>query len=120
MAPNITSMGLITKQGDIFLSNLDPVKGHEQAGLRPVLILQNDALNDQLNTVIVAPITSNMSLKGFMTTYFITRNFSGLAADSLVLLFQIRTLDKTRLLRKIGQITSLDSKKILNKLSFVF
>ncbi len=113
-------MGLTVNQRDVFLANLNPVKGHEQAGLRPVLVLQNDVLNERLSTTIVVPITKNLSNKGRLTTYYLSKDMSGLGEDSLVLLFQIRTLDKTRLLRRIAQIPSSEYKKIQHQLSFVF
>lgn len=95
-------------QGDIYLANLDPVKGHEQAGLRPVLILQGNLLNSELNTVLIAPITSNMKLKGFMTTCFLPKSKTKLKKDSLALLFQIRAIDKTRLIKEVGHISKND------------
>jgi mRNA interferase MazF len=93
-------------QGDIYLANLNPVKGHEQSGLRPVLILQCNLLNQELSTVIVAPITSNMRLKGFMTTHFLSKRTSKLKQDSLVLLFQVRTIDRSRLVKEMGHISA--------------
>ncbi|MFA6917848.1 MAG: type II toxin-antitoxin system PemK/MazF family toxin, partial [Candidatus Gracilibacteria bacterium] len=85
------------EQGDIYMANLNPTKGHEQAGMRPVLVMQNDILNKNLSTVIIAPITSNLSSKGLLTTWFLSGKTSGLNIDSVVLLFQIRTVDKLRL-----------------------
>ncbi len=82
------------KQGDIFLANLNPIKGHEQTGTRPIIILQNNILNKNLNTIIIIPITSNLAAKGKMTTYFLEKNVTNLNKDSVALLFQIRTIDK--------------------------
>lgn len=113
-------MGLTVKQGDIYLANLNPVKGHEQAGLRPVLILQSDILNERLNTTIAAPITKNMLSKGFLTTIFLPRKTAGLTEDSLALLFQIRALDKTRLLKKMGKIDSSECRNIRKRLLLLF
>jgi mRNA interferase MazF len=96
------------KQGDIFLVNLNPIKGHEQGGLRPALILQNDQLNHNLSTVIIAPITSNMALKGLMTTHFLPAKSSGLNRDSLVLVYQVRTIDKGRFIKRIARISKND------------
>lgn len=92
-------------QGALYWADLNPVKGHEQAGVRPVLILQNNILNDNLSTVLIAPITTNLKAKGFLTTYFVTRKESHLAHDSVILLYQIRTIDKARLQTKISQLT---------------
>jgi mRNA interferase MazF len=95
-------------QGDIYMANLDPIKGHEQAGLRPVLILQNNILNRNLNTVIIAPLTSNVSAKGKRTTEFLPKKKTGLRIDSVALFFQIRTLDKSRLIKEVGHIGKKD------------
>jgi mRNA interferase MazF len=59
------------EQGDIFLADLNPVKGHEQAGFRPVLIMQNNILNQHLSTVIIVPITANLKAKGAHTQYMV-------------------------------------------------
>lgn len=93
-------------QGEIYLADLNPVYGHEQGGFRPVLVLQNETLNKNLHTVIVAPITSNLKAKGFLTIYFLAKKISGLPHDSLALLFQLRTIDKRRLKRKVGMLSS--------------
>ncbi len=108
------------RQGDIYLANLNPVKGHEQAGFRPVLVMQNNILNTNLNTIIVAPITSNLKAKGKMTTYFLSQKISKLSKDSVVLLFQLRTLDKSRLKKKISNMGEALCLEIKKQLSFVF
>lgn len=107
-------------QGDIFLANLDPAKGHEQAGFRPVLIMQNDILNRNLNTAIIAPITSNLKAKGKLTTYFLSQKSSGLDRDSVVLLFQIRTIDNARLERKVGRVDPNEVVEIKRQLRYIF
>ncbi|MDH5596547.1 MAG: type II toxin-antitoxin system PemK/MazF family toxin [Candidatus Peregrinibacteria bacterium] len=96
------------KQGGIYWVDLDPVKGHEQAGKRPVLVLQNNELNENLNTVTVVPLTTNMAFKGFLTTYHLSAKQSGLKKDSLALLYQVRSIDKSRLLKKGGQLSTQD------------
>jgi mRNA interferase MazF len=88
-------------KGDIFFCNLDPTFGHEQAGTRPVVVLQNDIANDKLNTVMVAPLTSNLKAKGYLLTVSVEAKSGGLTKDSVILLFQVRTVDKRRLERKI-------------------
>ena len=60
-------------QGNIYLADLDPVRGHEQAGYRPVLILQNDIFNRHLSTVIVVPFSTNMKAQGKFSTYFVPK-----------------------------------------------
>lgn len=91
-------------RGDIFLADLQPVKGHEQGGIRPVLILQNDISNEHSPVVIVAAITSKIFTKEFPTNVFISKKDSNLEKDSTILLNQIRTLDKIRLMKKISSL----------------
>ena len=97
------------------MANLNPIKGHEQAGMRPVLIMQNDILNKNLNTVIIAPLTSNLNAKGFLTTWFLPKKTSNLNSDSIVLLFQIRTIDKMRLEKKVSTLSRIEFSKIKNQ-----
>ncbi len=99
-------MVIIIKKGEIFLSNLEPVKGSEQGGIRPVLIIQNDKSNMYSSVTIVAAITSRIFSKEFPTNVFVSREDSGLDKDSTILLNQIRTLDKSRLLKKVGSLDS--------------
>ena len=91
-------------RGDLFFANLNPVKGSEQGGKRPVVILQNDVGNKFSPTVIVAAITSRTRKKANMPTHVPLDN-AALEKDSQVLLEQIRTLDKTRLIKKVGKLT---------------
>ena len=90
------------KRGDVFWAHLDPVKGSEQRGRRPVLVIQNDIGNELAPTVIVAPITSKSFSKEFPTNVNVPKNIAGLKFDSTVLFSQIRTLDKNRLESLIG------------------
>jgi mRNA interferase MazF len=92
------------RRGDIFWADLDPVRGSEQGKIRPVLIIQNDVGNENSPVTIIACITSNLARKGYPTNVFISANETGLTSDSVVLLNQIRTVDKTRLTRKIGHV----------------
>jgi mRNA interferase MazF len=108
------------KQGDIYLADLNPIKGHEQAGLRPVLVLQNNILNKNLTTIITAPITSNLKAKGKLTTFFLSKKISKLNKDSVALLFQIRTLDKSRFKNKITSIKKENLNKIKKQIKFIF
>ncbi|MBD3331020.1 hypothetical protein GF354_05875 [Candidatus Peregrinibacteria bacterium] len=108
------------EQGEIYLANLNPVKGHEQAGYRPVLVLQNNILNKNLSTVIIAPITSNLKAKGRFTTYFLNKKVSALDKDSVVLLFQLRTIDKSRLEKKIKKLKETEFLGIKEQMKFVF
>jgi mRNA interferase MazF len=95
---------MVIRKGDVFFCNLDPTFGHEQRGTRPVVVLQNDIANDKLKTVMIAPLTSNLKAKGYLLTVFVDAKSSGLPKDSVILLFQIRTLDKRRLERKIAHL----------------
>lgn len=92
------------KRGDIYYADLSPVVGSEQGGLRPVLIIQNDVGNRYSPTVIAAAITSRMSKTKLPTHIDIYADKVGLAKDSIVLLEQIRTLDKRRLKEKMGHL----------------
>lgn len=92
------------RRGDIFYVNLDPTKGSEQAGARPVLVIQNDVGNEYAPTVIIAPLTTKAFAKRYPTNLNVPRGTAGLKEDSTVLLSQIRTIDKARLERRLGQL----------------
>ena len=92
------------KRGDIFYADLSPVVGSEQGGLRPVLIVQNDVGNRYSPTVIAAAITSRMTKTRLPTHIDIYASDAGLSKDSVVLLEQIRTIDKQRLKEKMGHL----------------
>ena len=93
------------KRGDIYRADLDPVVGSEQGGIRPVLIIQNDAGNLHSPTVIVAAITSRKK-KAYMPVHVLIRAAeSGLPTDSVVLTEQVRTLEKSRLSRYLGHLS---------------
>ena len=105
------------KRGEIYYADLSPVVGSEQGGLRPVLIIQNDTGNLYSPTVIAAAITSRRTKTALPTHISIHSSASGLPHDSIVLLEQVRTLDKVRLKGKTGQISSSDMFKINKALS---
>ncbi|MBI4354050.1 MAG: type II toxin-antitoxin system PemK/MazF family toxin [Candidatus Omnitrophica bacterium] len=92
------------KRGDLVWVNLDPTKGSEQAGRRPVLVIQNDVGNAVAPTVIVAPLTTKSFTKPYPINVHVPRGVAGLKQDSTVLLSQIRTIDKSRLERKSGHL----------------
>ena len=98
------SVTMSVKRGDIYYADLSPVIGSEQGGLRPVLIVQNDIGNRYSPTVIAAAITSRMSKAKLPTHIDIFAGEVGLAKDSVILLEQIRTLDKKRLKEKMGHL----------------
>ena len=92
------------RRGDIYYADLSPVIGSEQGGLRPVLIVQNDVGNKYSPTVIAAAITSKLSKTKLPTHIDVFADKVGLQRDSVVLLEQIRTIDKTRLKEKMGHL----------------
>lgn len=92
------------KRGDILLANLEPIQGSEQGGVRPVLIIQNDISNKYSPVTIIAAITSKVFDKEFPTNVFILKKESGLDKDSTIMLNQIRTIDKARLIKKVGSL----------------
>ena len=100
------------KRGEIYYADLSPVVGSEQGGVRPVLIVQNDVGNRHSPTVIAAAITSQKEKAKLPTHIELSASGCGLAKDSVVLLEQIRTLDKHRLRERAGQITPEDQKRV--------
>ena len=103
---------MVIRRGDIFYADLRPVVGSEQGGIRPVLIIQNDVGNKHSPTVICAAITSKMNKAKLPTHVEISSEEYGLNRDSVVLLEQIRTIDKKRLKEKIGHMTEEDMNKV--------
>lgn len=95
---------MTVKRGDIYYADLSPVVGSEQGGMRPVLIVQNDVGNKHSPTVIAAAITSKLGKTKLPTHIDINADKVGLAKDSVVLLEQIRTIDKKRLGEKMGHL----------------
>lgn len=97
-------MSVIVKRGDIFYADLSPVVGSEQGGVRPVLVVQNDVGNKFSPTVIIAAVTSQINKAKLPTHIEINASDYGLAKDSVILLEQIRTIDKKRLRERIGRL----------------
>ncbi len=108
------------KRGDIFYADLSPVVGSEQGGVRPVLIVQNDVGNRFSPTVIAAAITSQHSKANLPTHINLESEDSGLSKDSVVLLEQIRTIDKKRLKEKTGCLNYASMDKVDQALSVSF
>lgn len=100
------------KRGEIFLANLEPIKGSEQGGTRPVLIIQNDISNKHSPVTIVGAITSKIFEKEYPTNVFISKDDSGLDKDSTIMLNQIRTIDNSRLMKKIGILDNFTMNKV--------
>ena len=108
------------KRGDIYYADLSPVMGSEQGGVRPVLIVQNDIGNRFSPTVIAAAITSQQTKAKLPTHITIGAQTSGLTKDSVVLLEQVRTIDKKRLMEKMGCVDDNSMKEINNAISVSF
>ena len=99
------------KRGDIYYADLSPVVGSEQGGMRPVLIVQNDTGNKHSPTVIAAAITSQIGKARLPTHIELEARSFGLTKDSVVLLEQIRTIDKRRLRERMGRV----DEELMNK-----
>ncbi len=99
------------KQGEIYMADLNPVKGSEQAGKRPVVVISGNTMNGSLPVVIVCPLTSQVkSYYGCVTLMHNKTN--GLDADSEVITFQVRTVTQARLVKRLGKITQAQLKNI--------
>lgn len=94
----------MVKRGDIYYADLSPVVGSEQGGMRPVLIVQNNTGNKHSPTVIAAAITSQIGKARLPTHIELSAKSYGLSRDSVILLEQIRTIDKTRLRERMGKL----------------
>lgn len=108
------------KRGDIYYADLSPVVGSEQGGIRPVLIVQNDVGNRFSPTVIAAAITSQQGKTPLPTHIRLQAAGSGLAKDSIVLLEQIRTLDKRRLKEHMGRLDDISMNRVDRALQVSF
>ncbi len=108
------------KRGDIYYADLSPVVGSEQGGVRPVLIVQNDVGNKYSPTVIAAAITSQQDKSRMPTHINVNGDACGLSKDSVVLLEQIRTIDKQRLKERMGNLSISDMNKINKALNVSF
>jgi mRNA interferase MazF len=107
-------MGLVAKRFDVFLINLDPTIGSEIQKTRPCVVISPDEMNRAIATVIVAPMTT----KGRTYPTRVTCQFQG--KDGQIVLDQIRTVDKTRLVKKLGQISQETQRAVLDTLAELF
>jgi mRNA interferase MazF len=94
------------KRGEIWLANLNPTQGSEQAGIRPVILFQNNVVSQYSTTVFAIPLTTNMRRASLPIGLVLEQGQGGLLQTSVALCFQIRVLDKTRLIRKLGQLNT--------------
>ena len=111
---------MIVKRGDIFYADLSPVVGSEQGGIRPVLVVQNDVGNKYSPTVIAAAITSKINKAKLPTHIELDAEHYGLSRDSVILLEQVRTIDKARLREKIGRLDDFVMDNVNSALSVSF
>lgn len=111
---------MLIKRGDIYYADLSPVIGSEQGGVRPVLVVQNDIGNKYSPTVIAAAITSQINKAKLPTHIEISAQEYGLLKDSVILMEQIRTIDKKRLREKIGHLDDELMDKVNEALSISF
>ncbi len=108
------------KRGDIYYADLSPVVGSEQGGMRPVLIVQNDTGNKHSPTVIAAAITSQINKARLPTHIELEARSYGLSKDSVILLEQIRTIDKRRLKERMGKLDDALMNKVDNAIAVSF
>ena len=111
---------MTVRRGEIYYADLSPVIGSEQGGMRPVLIVQNDIGNKYSQTVIADAITSQKYKTRFPTNISVNADNCGLQKDSIVLLEQVRTLDKQRLKERMGNLPDIEMNKINKALSVSF
>lgn len=100
------------KRGELLLVNFEPIIGSEQGGIRPCLVIQNDISNKFSPVTIVAAITSKVSEKEYPTNVFISKEDSKLNKDSTILLNQLRTIDKSRIINKISTLDNFTMNKV--------
>ena len=111
---------VLVKRGEIYYADLSPVVGSEQGGVRPVLIVQNDTGNRHSPTVIAAAISSRLDKARLPSHFNIRAEDTGLAMDSVVLLEQVRTIDKRRLKERMGALDGQDMGKVDHAISVSF
>ena len=107
------------KRGELYYADLSPVVGSEQGGIRPVLVVQNDVGNKYSPTIIAAAVTSKIN-KARLPTHIELPSSYGLVKDSVILLEQIRTLDKRRLKEKMGHLDEETMRGVNNAISVSF
>ena len=96
---------MTVRRGDIWLADLNPIRGSEQAGTRPVLVFQNDAINPFNTTLLAIPFTTNWRRARLPTCLQLPKGEGGLASDSVALCHPLRALDKTRLRHRLGTVS---------------
>lgn len=99
-------------RGEMYFADLDPVVGSEQGGYRPVLVIQNNKGNMYSPTVIVAALSGKVNTKADLPTHYMVQAYAGLDGKSLILLEQLRTIDKRRLQKYIGKLNKEDMEQV--------
>jgi mRNA interferase MazF len=94
-------------RGDIYLADLNPSRGSEQAGIRPVVIVQHEAIDRFTQTVVIVPLTSNLCRLKIPGTFTIPAEEGGLTQESVALCYQIAVIDRQRLIQQLGKLSSL-------------
>jgi mRNA interferase MazF len=97
---------MTVRRGEIWIAALDPTQGSEQAGVRPIIIFQNDTISRYTTTILSIPLTTNLRRASLPSCVFIPSGEGGLTQDSVALCHQMRALDKTRLRNKFGEVNS--------------
>lgn len=95
---------MTVRRGEVWFADLNPIRGSEQAGVRPVLIFQNDVLNTVSATVLAIPFTTNLLRAALPSCVRVSAGNGGLTSDSVALCHQLRVLDATRLMRRLGRV----------------
>jgi mRNA interferase MazF len=95
---------MTAKRGEVWLADLEPTRGSEQAGTRPIIIFQNNEISRFSTTVLTIPLTSNLRRASLPTCLLISSGDGGLTQNSVALCHQMRVLDKTRFLRRLGEL----------------
>ena len=106
------------KRGDVWLANLNPTRGSEQAGIRPVLVFQNNVINEFTTTLLTIPLTTNLRRAVLPSCVKIEKGEGGLESDSVALCHQMRALDKKRLQRRLGTVSHYIIEEIENCVLF--
>lgn len=104
-------------RGEIYVADLNPYQGSEQGGIRPVVILQNDAGNYFSSTTIVASLTSHVAKKGNLPTHVFINSREDLEHDSIIMCEQIRTIDKSKLIRYLDRLDEYEMEEVEEALS---
>ena len=103
---------MTVNRGEIWLAELNPVRGSEQAGKRPVLVMQTNAINRFTTTVLALPFTTNLRRAALPSCVQVAAGEGGLSSESVALCHQLRVLDKNRLTKKLGEVSDVTLEKI--------